>query len=255
MASGVSSAMRSRADARHALAGRQAERHHFFRGGRIEPAVEPLRAHLHAAPRHVLGERGQPRQRLLDAVDARRDEGAGAVPLHQYAAAHQILHGLAHRDARHVGLDRDVAFGGQRIAGSDDAGVDRLLDALLQLQIERRALLRRVAHGLEDVFGRVSHRRARACRKGARPWRRRRRAHRCAAASASPEAAATAVRRRAAPARRAGRAARFRRGSAPRARLPPQRPRGRGSPSRPDRPWPRARRPLARNRRSRRAAR
>ena len=108
---------------------RQAERHHLLRARREDAAFEPVRARRHAAPRHVLGEGGQQRQRLLDALDARRDEGAGAVPLHEESAAHQILHRLAHGDARHVANFRDIALGRQRVARLQCAVSDRLLDA------------------------------------------------------------------------------------------------------------------------------
>ena len=36
---------------------------------------------------------------------------------------HQVLHRLAHGDARNVGLEGDVALGGQRVAGADHAAV------------------------------------------------------------------------------------------------------------------------------------
>ena len=156
MASGVSLAILQPRHARHQLLGRQAEHHDLVRRRRVEAAVEPQRAGRHAAPRHVLGEGGEPRQRLLDARHARRHEGAGAVPLHQHAAAHQVLHGLADGDARHVGLLRDVALGGQRVARPDQPVLHRLLDALLEPQVERRARLVGPDGG-EDPLGEVDH--------------------------------------------------------------------------------------------------
>ena len=122
MASGVPLAMRRRLTRATSSLGRQAEHHHLVGRRRDRGRGRAMSSRTrHAAPRHVLGERGQPRQRLLDALDARRDEGAGAMALHQHAAPDQILHRLAHGDARDVGLDGDVALGGQRVAGPDHA--------------------------------------------------------------------------------------------------------------------------------------
>ena len=139
-----------------------------------------------------------PRRAMSSVKEVSRDSGCstrltrGATKVPEpcrctrYAAADQILHRLAHGDARHIGLDRDVAFGRQRVAGTDDAGIDGVLDALLELQVERRALLWCVAHVPKDLLGGVSHRCLRFAEHSHRHRRPRRRAHPDAGLSASP---------------------------------------------------------------------
>ena len=71
---------------------------------------------------------------------------------------HQILHGLAHGDARHVGLDRDVALGRQRIARPDDAAADRVLDrSASAADRAARRLLADAFRAAKMSFGGVSH--------------------------------------------------------------------------------------------------
>src|SRR5882757_4052349 len=76
------------------------------------------------------------------------------MALDKDAALDEILHRLAHGDARDVGLAGDVAFRRQRVAGADQAAIDRFLDAFSQLKVKRRAALRRfLQHGEDLVAG------------------------------------------------------------------------------------------------------
>ena len=64
--------------------GGELQRHHLLRRRRLRSARdEPDRARRSAPPRHVLGERGEQRERLLDPLHARRHEGARAAAAHQ----------------------------------------------------------------------------------------------------------------------------------------------------------------------------
>ena len=96
------------------------------------------------------------------------------------AALDQILHRLAHGDARNVGLGGDVALGRQRVARPDQAAIDRVLDAFPELQIERRAALRRLssARRKSGRRPRSSRRLRRFARKSEPPSALRRPAHR-----------------------------------------------------------------------------
>ena len=120
IASGVSLAMRSRATRATSSwtkgpepSSRPATAHRC--------PIEPCRPHGHTPPRHVLGERGKPRKRLLDALHPRRDEGARAMTLNQDAAFHEVLYRFADRNTRNVRLGGDVALRGKRVARTDEA--------------------------------------------------------------------------------------------------------------------------------------
>ena len=149
------------ADPRHQFVRRQAEHHHLFGRGRDKARGRAI-ASAPLMPRRAMSSVNEV-SRDSDCSTrshARRDEGAGAMALHQHAALDQILHRLAHGDARNVGLDGDVALRRQRVARPDDAATDRILDVFLQLQIERRAALRRLPRA-----SKISGRRP-------QPWRR-----------------------------------------------------------------------------------
>ena len=75
------------------------------------------------------------------------------MALDEDAALDQILHGLAHGDARDIGLARNVALGRQRVARTDQTAIDRFLDAFSQLQVKRRAALRGFLQHGEDLVG------------------------------------------------------------------------------------------------------
>ena len=157
MASGISPERRRRATRATFSSGRQPEGHSLFRGRRIEAAIEEHRPHRHAASRHVFGERGELAQRLLDTAGLWRDIGARAVALNQKALADEVLHCLAHGDARHVDPRGQIAFRRQRVAGQDGATMHGVLDPALQLQIERTALRQRDRFDAEQCVGSVSH--------------------------------------------------------------------------------------------------
>jgi hypothetical protein len=77
-------------------------------------AVHPHAARLASAGAHVLGERGQLGEVLLDAI---ADEGAGPLLADQQAVFDQLVDGLAHRDARDLEHLGEIALGWQRIVG------------------------------------------------------------------------------------------------------------------------------------------
>jgi hypothetical protein len=68
-------------------------------------------------------------------------EGAGAATTGQQPLLDQPLDRLAHGDARDAIVDRQIAFGGDRVAARNHLTTDRIADELLQLQVERRGIV------------------------------------------------------------------------------------------------------------------
>jgi hypothetical protein len=73
------------------------------------------------------------------------------------AVANEVLHRFAHRDARYLNLQRQIALRGQRVAGLDDAAGDGILDPALELQVERPALRQNNRIGGEKHMAGVGH--------------------------------------------------------------------------------------------------
>ncbi|MNT55461.1 hypothetical protein D3C72_1926950 [compost metagenome] len=102
-----------------------------------EAAFEPAGMGVEAAARHVLGKRGQARQRLLHLGDRLDDKSAGAVAPHQQAVAHEIVDGLAHGHAADIGVIGQIALRRQGVAMIELARLDGVFQRLPQFQIER----------------------------------------------------------------------------------------------------------------------
>ena len=77
------------------------------------------------------------------------------MALNQQAVAHQMLHGLAHRDTGDLDLGGKVTLGGKRIAGLDGATRYRVFDPAFQLQIERTTLRQDDGFGAEKLAGQI----------------------------------------------------------------------------------------------------
>jgi hypothetical protein len=87
---------------------------------------------------HVFGEGGEFGEALLD---ARRDEGAGALPAREEALRDQAVQRLAHGDPRDAQLVRKLALRRQRVVRRKHLALDGFTQDTLQLPIERRVIL------------------------------------------------------------------------------------------------------------------
>ena len=132
--------------ARDLHAGRQVERHRFFRRGRADAAFQHHRLRVEPACAQVVAEAGQLRGRFDDALG---DEGAGTLTLHQQAIAHQAGDRLAHGDPREVHQRGEFALRRQCLADAEHAVFDRMLQRAPQVLVGRRAM--RI--GLAAEFG------------------------------------------------------------------------------------------------------
>ncbi|MCY1550870.1 hypothetical protein D9M68_871550 [compost metagenome] len=79
------------------------------------------------------------------------------MPLHQHAFVHQLLHRLAHGDARHVGTLRQVAFGGQGVAGVDKPALYGIFYPALELEVERATNRQHDRSLAKNIAGLFSH--------------------------------------------------------------------------------------------------
>jgi hypothetical protein len=114
---------------------RQSQAQRLFRRHRSFRALEPDAARGPAARAHVLGKRGQLGEVLFDAGV---DEIARARAAHQQTFLDQAVDRLAHRDARDVQFERQLALGRQGFGGAVDAAVDRFAQGALQLLVQRQ---------------------------------------------------------------------------------------------------------------------
>src|SRR5688572_27004321 len=106
----------------------------FGRDRPVQP-LEPLAARIATASAHVLRERSQLREVLLDPS---AHEGTRAMTAHQQPFAHQTVDGLAHGDPRDTELAREVALGRQCVIHAEDVAVHGFAQRPLQLLIQRQ---------------------------------------------------------------------------------------------------------------------
>jgi len=118
-------------------AGAEAQGHRFLGGDRALGAGKPFAAGHTSARQHILGE-GRDRREVL--LDARRDEGAGALLARQQPRIDQAVQRLAHGDARDAVGDREIALGRQRFGRRQYLPLDRVPEHTLQLLIQRRGV-------------------------------------------------------------------------------------------------------------------
>ena len=82
------------------------------------------------------------------------------MTLDENAALDQILHCLAHGNARDIGHGGDVALRRQCVARADRATIDGILDAAAKLQVKWRTALRSLFQRSKDGVAGVAHRAA-----------------------------------------------------------------------------------------------
>ncbi|MNE38453.1 hypothetical protein D3C80_1323500 [compost metagenome] len=122
-----------------------------------QPAFQPFGTGDEAAPRHVLGKRGELGQRLLDPRQRLDDERAGPVLARKQPVLDQIVDRLAHRHTADIGIVCQIALGRQRIAMTELAGKNGLFKALAQFQVKRSRTCRLQAVERQDGGQCIAH--------------------------------------------------------------------------------------------------